>query len=439
MSCFNRKTLWWPILSMLLLAGCGGGGGGGSSTIVSPGATSSVPLPSGSNSVAVTLAPSTAANPQINLPYISVTLCVGGTCAQINDVLVDTGSYGFRVAASVLATTGLTLPQVTTSGAPLAECAQFAGGYMWGLVRSATLQIGGETTATSIPIQVTDDITPAQLPAPDAGCTSSGTLQNIGPAGANGIGGNAIIGLGALINDGQRYYSCSGGVCTFVCSGYGVSFSTSCSNAVSEVGNPVASFTQDNNGIILQMDGVATNGSVIAGQAGLLTFGLNTQTNNMLTNFQMVPHAALDPTTNPDGSYFSISYGCNTCNPTTVSTTGFFDTGSNYAYLNLSTSQLRLDAQYVYNLVSANNPVPVSATIASSTMTSYVVSNPINSNCPTCNAYNDIAASASNSGIGSQADLGMPYFYGRSIAFAIEGRAVSGQAAPTPFYAVKNP
>jgi hypothetical protein len=438
MSCFNWKTLWWPILGMLLLAGCGGGGGG-ADTIVSPGATSSVPLPSGSNSVVVTLAPSTAANPQVNQPYISVTLCVGATCAQINDVLVDTGSYGFRVAASVLAATGLTLPQVTTSGGNLAECAQFAGGYMWGLVKSATLKIGGETTATSIPIQVTDDTTPAQLPAPDAACTSSGTLQNIGPAGANGIGGNAIIGLGALINDGQRYYRCSGGACTFVCSGYGVSSSTSCSNAVSEVANPVASFTQDNNGIILQMDGVDANGSAITGQAGLLTFGLNTQSNNTLTNFQVVPHAIPDPTSNPDGSYFSISYGCNTCNPATVSTTGFFDTGSNYAYLNLASSQLRLDAQYVYNLVNANNPVSVSAILAGSVVTSYLVSNPINSNCPTCNAYNDIAASASNSGMGTQADLGMPYFYGRSIAFAIESRTVSGQAASAPFYAVKNP
>jgi hypothetical protein len=438
MSGFNRKTLWWPILGMLLLAGCGGGGGG-SSAIVSPGATSSVPLPSGGNSVAVTLAPSTAANPQINQPYISVTLCVGTSCAQINDVLVDTGSYGFRVAASVLATTGLSLPQVTTSGGNLAECAQFAGGYMWGLVKSATLKIGGETTATNIPIQVTDDTTPAQLPTPDTVCTSGGTLQNIGPAGTNGIGGNAIIGLGALVNDGQRYYSCSGGSCTFVCSGYGVSSSTSCNNAVSEVANPVASFTQDNNGIILQMDGVAANGSAIAGQAGLLTFGINTQSNNALTNFQVVPHATLDPTTNPDGSYFGISYGCNTCNPATPPTTGFFDTGSNYAYLNLTSSQLTLDSLFVYHLANANNPVTVAATLAGSVVTSYVVSNPINSNCPTCNAYNDIAASASNSGIGSQADLGMPYFYGRSIAFAIEGRAVSGLTTAAPFYAVKNP
>lgn len=431
----KRSGLWVFVLTALLLAGCGGGGGGGSSSTVAPGATSSVPAPSGANSVAVTLAASTAANPQINLPYISVTLCNGSNCATIQNVLVDTGSYGFRVPASILAAAGLTLPQVTIGSANLVECSQFAGGYMWGWVKNATIQIGGETTSTPIPIQVTDDATPAQLPAPDSNCTSSGSLQNIGPPGANGIGGNAIIGLGALINDGQRYYSCSGSSCNSICTGYvGADSSTSCSGAFSEVSNPVASFVQDNNGIILQMDGVNAAGSVITGQAGLLIFGINTQSNNTLTGFQNIAHAPQDNTNNPDGSYFNISYGCTTCTPLSISTTGFFDTGSNYTYLNLTSTQLRLDSQFVYNLRNSNSPVTVTATLAGSVSTSYVVSNPVNSNCPTCNAYNDIAASASNSGVGNQADLGMPYFYGRSIAFAIETKI-----ANAPFYAVKNP
>jgi hypothetical protein len=436
-----NRPCWW-LLSVLLLSACGGGGGGSvSNTTVAPGAISSIPTVSGNNSVAVTLAPSSAASPQVNDPYITVTVCVGALCADITNVLVDTGSYGFRVPASVLAAAGLTPTQVTVPGGNLVECSQFAGGYMWGWVKQATLKIGGEQTATDIPIQVTDDAATPVLPAPDNSCTSSGLLANIGNPGVSSMGGNAIIGVGPMVNDGQRYYYCStgsGADCTSICAGYFGNSSTSCSGLFSEVSNPVASFNQDNNGIILQLAGVTDAGSVLT-NAGTLTFGLNTQSNNSLSGFQAVAHGAVDATKNPDGSYFAITYGCSSCNPSTSSNYGFFDSGSNYTYVNVSTNLLRLDSQSVYNLHNTSTPVTVNATLASAVTTSFLISDPINSNCPTCNAYNDIAASATQYIGGSQVDLGMPYFYGKSIAFAIQTKTVSGSNPTAPFYAVKIP
>src|SRR5580700_3760243 len=57
--------------------------------------------------------------------FISVTVCVPGTstCQTVDNVLVDTGSFGLRVLSSALT---LSLPQQNAAdGSPVAECLTF--------------------------------------------------------------------------------------------------------------------------------------------------------------------------------------------------------------------------------------------------------------------------------------------------------------------------
>src|SRR5579859_966512 len=156
-----------------VIAACGGGGGGdsssssnNSSTTLNGGSLPASPTQqpiaaTAANTVPITVGP--GVNGVINIPTVSVTVCPPGTtsnCQTINNIQVDTGSFGLRLVSSVLNSSLLNggLPISTlTSGAQLAECATFADGYTWGTVRTATVQIGGETTATGIPIQIIGD------------------------------------------------------------------------------------------------------------------------------------------------------------------------------------------------------------------------------------------------------------------------------------------
>ncbi|MFP3562254.1 DUF3443 family protein, partial [Paraburkholderia sp. SIMBA_049] len=58
----------------------------------------------------------------INIPTVNVKICAPGTsnCQVVNNVLVDTASYGLRLVGSAEGVLN-NLPQVTSGGAPVAE------------------------------------------------------------------------------------------------------------------------------------------------------------------------------------------------------------------------------------------------------------------------------------------------------------------------------
>jgi len=105
----------WRLIGLFCLAGLLGacGGGGSSSSSSSPSASSPTVAEANVQPVSVTL------GPEGNYPngfFTSVTLCVPGTsnCQTVNDILVDTGSFGLRILASALT---LSLPgQTDASG-----------------------------------------------------------------------------------------------------------------------------------------------------------------------------------------------------------------------------------------------------------------------------------------------------------------------------------
>src|SRR5579872_1335178 len=83
-----------------LLTACGGNGGGTPAGVP-------IPPPAGQNVVPISVngGPLLTANPPsayTNGAFVSVNVCVPGTstCQTIDDVLVDTGSFGLRILGS---------------------------------------------------------------------------------------------------------------------------------------------------------------------------------------------------------------------------------------------------------------------------------------------------------------------------------------------------
>ena len=112
---------WLCVLSLgavtaALVTACGGGDGEGGSSSASSGGTSGGSSGSAANTAVITVSQG-AAN-VINIPTVSVTVCAPGTsnCQVINNVLVDTASYGLRLVSSAASGVLSSLPFETTSG-----------------------------------------------------------------------------------------------------------------------------------------------------------------------------------------------------------------------------------------------------------------------------------------------------------------------------------
>src|SRR5580693_7621945 len=174
--------------AFMFLCSCGGGSSRSSSSI-SPSQTITT---SGTNVASISVNGGPLGNYD-DAAFASVTVCVPGTstCQTVDDVLVDTGSYGLRILSSALT---VALPQQKSAdGNPVAECLTFLGSYTWGPVQTADVKISGEE-ASSMPLQVLSD---SDFRAPE-GCTSSGypSADTVETLGANGI-----LGVGLFAQD----------------------------------------------------------------------------------------------------------------------------------------------------------------------------------------------------------------------------------------------
>ena len=273
------------IVVILLLAGCGGGGGGAAT-----GADASL-----SNTVAVTVTGGLQ-NQSANLLVTSVTICVPGlsACKTVDNVQVDTGSTGLRLASSVLA--GLELPRADGGAAvtSIFECAAFTSGYLWGGMAKADVKLGQEI-ATNVSIQLIQDNAGQAAPS---GCQSLG--PDLGVPGRLAV--NGVLGVGSSPQDCGAY--CTSVVANgryFQCSNTSGCIATTVP-LTSQVANPVASFARNNNGLVIELPGTPAGGArQVIGQ---MVFGINTQPNNTLA-----PDATLIPLakTGPHAGRFSAS------------------------------------------------------------------------------------------------------------------------------------
>ncbi|WP_258187807.1 DUF3443 domain-containing protein [Trinickia symbiotica] len=368
-----------------------------------------------SNQVTVTVAKSTVTSTRTpNIPTVSVTVCAPGTstCQTIDNIQVDTMSYGLRLVNTAASTVlGSLSAETDSSGNTIAECTVFADGYTWGSVRKADVKIAGET-ASNIPIGILGDMD-STISAPSS-CSSQSTGSSENTASA--IGANGILGIGvapydcpscvSTANNGT-YYSCGSSTC-----------SQTAMALTSQVANPVAKFTSDNNGIVLTMPSIDTSGVVSA--TGTLTFGIGTQSNNTYSASQKF---GTDSAGNVNSTVLSS---------TSASTFGFFDSGSNGYFFDDSTLAQCSGGSWYCPTSTTTRSVTVSnksGSTASATVTMTIAKE---SALSTSNyAFNDLAGTL---GLSNVMDFGLPFFYGKTVYFGYD-TATAGTGSQSPFVA----
>jgi hypothetical protein len=407
-----RKAAVPVLIPLLLLGACGGGG---SSSGLAPSPTPTGPA---SNVVAleVDAGPAALPSPSINTAFVTVTVCQPGSttnCEAIPDIEVDTGSFGLRLVYGALsASFAATLPQQTAGTLPVAECASFAIGYSWGSVRTADITISGEA-ASSIPIQMIGD--PAFPNVPTTCSSNVPTEQDtVATFGANGI-----LGVGPFVQDcgdacasgavPGTYYTCASNATTC----------TSVTQPTSlQVSNPVAFFSADNNGVIVELPSVSDSGAASA--TGTLVFGIGTETNNGLNGATVL---FSDPSSGEISATFNgTSYP-----------ESYLDSGSNAFYFVDSSIATCSQTSVAPGFFCPNSTESLSAQLSGTNGTSvtagFDVGNAVElaTDNPTGAAFPDIGAPNSNT---LSFDFGLTFFYGRNVFVAIAGASTPGGTGP---------
>ncbi|TRZ55962.1 MAG: DUF3443 domain-containing protein [Rhodocyclaceae bacterium] len=405
--------------AMLVIAGCGGGGGSGAPSS----GNSSPPTSDGAaQNVAVVTVGGGPAN-RINLLFVTVIICAPGdstACQAVDNVLVDTASTGLRIFASQL--TVPLQPQTDSGGNPLAACGQFADGTVWGSMKLADVKIAGET-AKAVPIQLIADPAFAAVPT---NCSGIGALRNtIQAFGASGVLGVSVFrqDCGAACERNAipgTYYACA---------------ATGCKPAALATGkqlqNPVALFGQNNNGVIIDLPAVAAEGAATV--SGSLIFGIGTQSNNGLGNALVLP---VDPTRGTFTTLYANRFY----------TGSFIDSGSNALFFNDGNSVpvssggttampfckqtfsagffCPLGTQTFSAMNQGSNAVIGTVGFSVANAESLFTSNPGH------RVFGNLAGPVS----GTAFDWGLPFYFGRRVYTAIEGKNTPGGVGPYVAY-----
>ncbi len=381
--------------------------GGGDPLNAAPSSTTTA-VAAASNVVPVTVDSGPSGN-STNTLHTTVTVCVPGStteCQTIDNVEVDTASFGLRILAPVLT---LSLPVASASdGNSLVECTQFVDGYSWGPVASADVKIAGES-ASSVPVQVIGSSSFATVPAT---CSSTGPAEDtVAQFGANGI-----LGIGVFTQD------CGTGCVNSAASGFYYSCSqTTCSPIaaplVSQVANPVPRFTTDNNGSILVLPGVAADGAATV--SGSLIFGIDTESNNASGTQTVL-------TLDQNGNFTTVYKG------TTLSAS-FIDSGTNGIFFDDSTIPVCTSSNFS-GFYCPTSTLSLSATLTGqnnvSTTVDFSIANAqtLATNNPTFTAFASLGGGYPTAT--STFDWGLPFFYGRRVATAIQGYTTSVATGP---------
>jgi hypothetical protein len=423
-----RANLIAALIGILCVAGCGGGstvGGsnGGSGT-----------APSGPNvqALAVDAGPTAVASsqtPAVNTLYTTVTVCSPGSttnCQTIDHIQVDTGSSGLRIISTALT---ITLPFAKdSSGNVFAECVQFVDGSSWGTLRQADIKISGEAAANQ-EVQVIGDAT-YPVPAACTATTNGKTEDTVTAFGANGI-----LGVGPFLQDCGGSCTVQGGAVYFTCPATG---STTCTDTGmplnTQIANPVASFTTDNNGVIIELPTVASAGATSVG--GYLIFGINTQSNNGLGSAKVFTLNAADGT-------LTTNYKIGTLSKS------FIDSGSNAFYFPDSTITLcTVNTGFFCPSTTLSLSATMQGANGASQSINFSVANAddlfktntiITAVGNLAGSSTDLSSSGSGSGSssfnGSQTfDWGLPFYFGRNVFTAIEGQN-TGSGGVGPYFA----
>jgi Protein of unknown function (DUF3443) len=393
----------WSMAALAVMLGClGGCGGGGGSGGNSP------PPSTPQNVQPITVDAGPASIPDI--PFITITICAPGSssnCQTIDHIEVDTGSTGLRILSSVLSAS-LSLPQQQdASGNPMVECVQFADGFSWGPVKMVDLRIAGEQ-ASSLPVQIIGD--PAFTSIPPT-CSNSGPPENTVTA----FGANGLIGIGLFMQD------CGSACAQFAVSGAYYTCPTSgCrptqAALTQQLQNPVGMFSTDNNGVLIQLPTLPATGAATA--TGSLIFGIGTQSNNGLGSATIL---GVDANTGNIATVFSnISYA-----------NSYIDSGSSAIFFGFGLYPICTGAGAGFYCPSTMQNL--SATLQGINRTTSTVSFSVGNadqlfgTNPSFMAFSNIALpNPDPAGFA----WGLPFFFGRNVFTALEGKNTPGGLGP---------
>lgn len=374
-----------------------------------------------------------------NMLYTTVNVCLPGTlaCQTIPNVLVDTSSVGLRIMNSVLTAVPATeLGTVKDStGNQVEECTQFGNtSYTWGPVLIADVGIGGET-ASSVPIQVIGDTTFA---VPTATCLSLGSGPNLDSVQA--LGANGILGVGTTVQD--CGFNCAGGQ-TFSGYPYYVCPNNVCQTAPvpisHQVANPVASLPKDNNGVVIVLPSIPATGAPSLPylnadgsglvSAGQLILGVGTEANNALGNATLYA-------TDAHGNFSSVMY-----NGFSYPSGGTLNSSSSALFvlsaINLGVLECLDNVFYCPSSTTPVNITTYGANGTSGTVTLNLANaDALLTNNPGYAAFSNLAGAATTTTTTDHFDLGLPFFYGRTVFVGIAGTTVPNKAsAPNGYFA----
>jgi hypothetical protein len=393
----------WCVAALSLMIGCLGGCGGGGG-----GSENSTPSGTPQNVQPITVDAGPANIPDI--PFVTITICAPGSttnCQSIDHVEVDTGSTGLRVLSSVVSAS-LSLPQQKdASGNPVVECVQFADGFSWGPVKMVDLRIAGEQ-ASSLPVQIIGD--PAFVSVPST-CSSSGPPENTVTA----FGANGLLGVGLFMQD------CGSACAQFTVPGaYYTCAASGCQPTrvalAQQLQNPVGMFSIDNNGVLIQLPTLPATGAATA--TGSLIFGIGTQSNNGL------------------GSATILSVDANTGNITTVFnnvtyTNSYIDSGSSVIFFGSNFYPICTGpgAGFYCPATMQNLSATLQGTNRATSTISFSVGNAdqLFGTNPSFMAFSNIAVpNPEPAGFA----WGLPFFFGRNVFTALEGKNTPGGVGP---------
>lgn len=435
------------LFAALALAACGGGGS--TSTVAVVGATATptptpTPTPSPTptptaNTATVTLDSGPAAlkvgtngYSAFNEPYVTVTICAPGSttnCQTIDHVILDTGSVGLRIMTPALSPALLAaLPtQTDPANNPVGECYQYVNSYAFGSVRVADFSIAGEKVAAMPFHAIADTGNFAAIPS---GCSAGGgaaiaTVQD--------FGGNGILGVGTTTTDcgsfctsaggssAAIYYDCPASGCSAI-----IGRAANAAAPFEQLPNPVAAFPVDNNGTILSLPAVPQAG--VATLTGTVTFGIGTQADNSLAATTILPVTTSASRLGP--GVLTVTYKGKQL------THSFLDSGSNdYFFIDTTLAACTntdLIAFYCPATPTLLSPI-LTATNGATASGAFTLYSPLDVYDP-ANVAPGLAINPTlvtpPLPFANSFDFGMPFFFGRTVYTAIEGRPAGSTQGP---------
>jgi hypothetical protein len=344
--------------------------------------------------------------------FTTVTVCASGSsnCQAISGVLVDTGSFGLRLLSSALnsSLSSALSREKDGSGNTIVECAQFSDGITWGPVVTADVKIASEV-ASGIPVQIIGDPSFNTVPS---SCSSAGAPEDT----LSALATNGILGVGSFVQDCPAcapgttknagfYYSCASSSCGVTTVGL-----------AQQVINPVAAFSTDNNGVVVELPAASSNRATLS---GTLVFGIGTQSNNALGGAKVY-------TIDLNTGNFSTTFKNHT-----YTNASFLDTGSNgYFFLNTASTGLPACSSPAQGFYCPSSLTNLSATNTGANNTSTTVSFSIDNADNLFTVNGNTVFPTLGGPLAGLFDWGLPFFYGRHVFVAIYGKSTPGGVGP---------